>query len=133
MEKIVKIEEITESDESGWNGKSGFSLTTDTQVIKLLIDNGQCCCEEWGYFMSEDNTDQFVGAEIISITLTDTCLNTKEFDKRLEYGVDCGGCMFVNINTDRGVLQFVAYNSHNGYYGHDAYVISEQLNHEVNL
>jgi hypothetical protein len=36
----------------------------------------------------------------------------------------------VNIDTDRGQLQFVAYNEHNGYYGHNAVVVSKQLTHE---
>ena len=34
--------------------------------------------------------------------------------------------MFVNINTSNGALQFAAYNEHNGYYGHEAVVISEK-------
>jgi len=37
--------------------------------------------------------------------------------------------MFVDLKTDRGKLQFVAYNEHNGYYGHEAEVICNQLNH----
>ena len=41
--------------------------------------------------------------------------------------------MFVDIVTDRGVLQFVAYNIHNGYYGHEAKVISTQLEHNETL
>jgi hypothetical protein len=41
--------------------------------------------------------------------------------------------MFVDIETDRGVLQFVAYNAHNGYYGHKARVQSTQLRHTVTL
>ncbi len=36
--------------------------------------------------------------------------------------------MFVNLETNVGLLQFVAYNSHNGYYGHDAVLVSKQLN-----
>ena len=36
--------------------------------------------------------------------------------------------MFVNVETDKGLLQFVAYNEHNGYYGHEACVISKHLN-----
>ena len=32
-----------------------------------------------------------------------------------------------------GYLQFVAYNSHNGYYGHEAVLISKQLNYEEDL
>ena len=31
--------------------------------------------------------------------------------------------MFVNINTSNGLLQFAAYNNHNGYYGHNAYFL----------
>lgn len=49
MEKILKIEETS------FDGKDGFVITTDQQEIKLGIDNGQCCCENWGYFMSEDD------------------------------------------------------------------------------
>lgn len=30
-------------------------------------------------------------------------------------------------------MQFVAYNAHNGYYGHQARVVSKQLKHEVCL
>ena len=131
MEKIILINEISEG--GGWSSKSGFAISTDKQVIKLLIDNHQDCCEHWGYFMSEDNLNSFIGASIKSISLTDTALNTKRIDEELPYGVENGGCMFVNIDTDRGCLQFTAYNSHNGYYGHEATVISEQLNYEKYL
>lgn len=41
--------------------------------------------------------------------------------------------MFVDLITDRGVLQFVAYNEQNGYYGHLAKVESRQLTHEETL
>ncbi|MEL3959481.1 hypothetical protein NST17_20225 [Caldifermentibacillus hisashii] len=37
--------------------------------------------------------------------------------------------MFVDIITSNGTLQFVAYNEHNGYYGHEAKVISTQIEH----
>jgi len=131
MEKILKIEEITEGEEY-LDGKSGYAITTDKQVVKLLIDNYQSCCESWGYFMTEDNVDEFIGADLIDISLTDTALNTKKLE---EHNLDPNdkwvktGIMFVNLNTSKGLLQFVAYNVHNGYYGHEAYVYSEQLNH----
>ena len=134
MEKIIKIEEITfEQKETGSNYVNhydGFVINTDKQVIKLGIENGQACCEHWGYFMTQDDLSDFVGANLIGITLTDTALNTKDLD---DNGVEEGECMFVNINTDKGLLQFVAYNIHNGYYGHQAIVVSETLNHEVYL
>ena len=42
-------------------------------------------------------------------------------------------CIFINVNTDRGTLQFKAYNNHNGYYGHMVRVHSEQLKLEETL
>lgn len=112
MEKILRIEEI--SGQYGCMTQEGYAIVTDKQTIKLLIDNHQDCCEDWGYFMSEDNFESFIGAKILEI----------------ECGVDNGDIMFVNIVTDKDVLQFVAYKCHNGYYGHGA---SEQLKHETCL
>lgn len=66
------------------------------------------------------------------VSITDTELNEAVWQKS---GLDPtviyyeGNTMFVNIDTDRGVLQFVAYNEHNGYYGHSASVTSKQLTH----
>jgi hypothetical protein len=131
MEKILKIEEITECENCGQ--KVGYAVVTNEQTIKLLIDNDQCCCEHWGYFWCNDNPQDFVGANVLSVGITDTALNEA---KMKEEGPDTadkwfeGGVMFVNIDTDRGQLQFVAYNEHNGYYGHNAVVVSKQLTHE---
>jgi len=120
METILKIEETT------FEGKDGFVITTSEQQIRLGIDNGQCCCENWGYFMSEDDTSDFIGAKLIDVKITDTLLKPNdEFDVNDMYE---GDVMFVNVETDKGLLQFVAYNEHNGYYGHEACVISKQLN-----
>jgi hypothetical protein len=44
-----------------------------------------------------------------------------------------GNIMFVNLTTDRGALQFVAYNIHNGYYGHEATVTCKQLTYSAHL
>lgn len=68
---------------------------------------------------------------MIGISITDTALNNKKIEA-LEY-LDCGGAMFVNLETSEGLLQFAAYNSHNGYYGHEAVLISKQLNYEEGL
>lgn len=131
METIVKIEETTfKKTKDDWSSFDGFVINTDKQVIKLGIENGHSCCENWGYFMTEDDLKEFEGAKLMSVTLTDTALKTKELED--EY-VEVDECMFVNLNTDKGLLQFVAYNSHNGYYGHEAVVISETLNHEEYL
>jgi len=127
LEKILRIEEVSQ------DYTDGYAIVTDKQTIKLLIGNQQDCCEEWGYFMSDDNLEYFIGADIYDITVTDTALNTKKLNEHIPYGIEDGGIMFVNIITDKGVLQFTAYNAHNGYYGHIAYVISEQLRREACL
>lgn len=33
--------------------------------------------------------------------------------------------MFINVETTNGLLQFVAYNEHNGYYGHEVKLVSK--------
>jgi hypothetical protein len=41
--------------------------------------------------------------------------------------------IFVNIETSRGTLQFIAYNRHNGYYGHKVKIDSIQLDFEEEI
>lgn len=131
MEKIIKIEETVFKTTSDWYSYEGYQITTDKQVIKLGISTGQSCCENSGYFMSEDNFQEFEGVDLINVELTDTQLKPcADFDANKMYE---GAVMFVNLNTSKGLLQFVAYNEHNGYYGHDAVVLSEQLKHEETL
>lgn len=134
MTEIIKeILEVTQINDYVHESFSGFKVITTQQTIGLYIDNVQDCCEHWGYFMSNDNLQDFVGSELLSIELTDTALNTIKMDKEDlpptgKYWE--GGIMFVNLNTSVGVLQFVAYNEHNGYYGHSAKIVSSQLTHE---
>lgn len=136
-EKIIRIEEGSFKKTKGdWQEFDGYLVITDKQTIKLGISNSQSCCETWGYFMSNDDLKEFEGAELKEVTLTDTALNTellKKNDIDLESEWSRPDLMFVNFATDKGVLQFVAYNKHNGYYGHDAVIISEQLKHKISL
>ena len=127
-ERIVKIEEFIGNDDAFDDddyGYSGYKIHTDKQVISLLISNGQSCCEDWGYLMSEElnDGDNFIGANITSIKEVSLADITKDEDEDDYFDP----CIFINVNTDRGTLQFKAYNSHNGYYGHDVRVHSEQL------
>ena len=124
MEKIISIAEHSE-----YVG-AGYAITTDKQVVKLLIDDNQQCCESSGYFFTEDKIEDFIGAYLVNVSITDTLLNTKKLD---EIESDETSTMFVNIETSKGLLQFVAYNTHNGYYGHSACVSSTQLKHEETL
>lgn len=132
-ERILSIEEVENvphPDHDGWCEGDGFRVTTDRQEILLWISRYQFCCESWGYFVSEDDLQHFVGAELLGVSVVDTGLCSKKLP---EYGLDEGDTMFVNIETSEGVLQFTAYNAHNGYYGHYAGVRSTQITHETTL
>lgn len=123
MEKILRIEEASfKTEERDWGSYDGWLIVTDKQTIKFGISDGQSCCETTGNFITNDTTEEFIGASIISVQVVDDCLRKEKAPDFYE-----GGVMFLNIETDKGTLQFTAYNYHNGYYGHEAVVISEQL------
>lgn len=134
MEHIIDIRDYEAKE--GYRNVAGFEVVTDKQIIKLYIDNDSSCCERWGYFWCNDELRDFIGAELRSVSLTDTALNTAQMEVN-NLNPDNryfeGNVMFVNLDTDRGVLQFVAYNEHNGYYGHEAKVQCTQLTHSVTL
>jgi hypothetical protein len=129
-ERIESIKEVFRGE--GWSTEAGFEVVTDAQKITLLMDDDQSCCERFGYFWCNDDPQEFVGAELLGISITDDALSEAHMKKN-ELDPSCdyfeGGVMFVNLETDRGTLQFVAYNEHNGYYGHGARVESKQLTH----
>lgn len=131
METILNIEQITEDDQLVT--RSGYQISTNKQIVKFLIDDESACCEHWGYFLSEDDVNKFIGSHLLDITLTDTALNTQKLkENQLDdrENLDGGDIIFVNVHTSVGILQFTAYNAHNGYYGHEVKIISNQLNHE---
>lgn len=133
METIKKIEEVSGYKLNDWDSYEGYKITTSEQEILFLISDNQDCCESTGSFATNDNLDDFIGSEIKDIKIVDTSLNQKKVDEIIEYGLDAGNIMFVNINTDKGTLQLTAYNSHNGYYGHSAHIISNQIKEETTL
>lgn len=131
MEKIIRIEERNfKTTPDDWSSYDGFEITTDEQVIKIGISDGQSCCESFGCIISEDNISEFIGADLISVSLTDNSLMTTKLST--DY-LDEGGVMFVNLETSKGLLQFAAYNFHNGYYGHTAVLVSKQLSESKNV
>lgn len=126
MEKILKIKEETFTIKDHYSDFDGFVIVTDKQDIKVGVSNSQSCCESFGCLISNDDVGEFIGAELLSIERVDEGLNTKMIDAGK--CLDEGGAIFVNFNTSKGKFQIVAYNSHNGYYGHTAVIISQQLN-----
>lgn len=110
---------------SGYSDMDGYKVETDEHIFHVLIDNGQSCCESWGYFSSEDDMSKFIGAELREIKLTDKALNVKKFEESNFYE-DAGGIQFVDFVTNKGVFQLAVYNAHNGYYGHGILVTKDE-------
>lgn len=129
MEKILSITDSSDFKIPGgdWQSYEGWIVETDRQKIFIGVSNRSCCCESWGHVISEDDTKAYIGAELLGVDVVDKALNHKVLE-----GVGDtydGNTMFVNLATSEGLLQFAVYNSHNGYYSHDARVHSTQLQH----
>lgn len=148
MERIISITELNDKkidyetfkDVALYPGEGfdGYEIVTSEHVYMILIDNTQNCCESWGYIVSEDNFEDFIGKELISVELTDTALNKDNIENIAKYKekvddiIDCinfvntGGIQFVDFKmSDGNVLQFAVYNEHNGYYGHSIIVAKD--------
>lgn len=129
MEKILAINEDGFKKGTGYYcGFDGFNIVTSEQTIKVGISNSSNCCENWGTVTSEDTFEDFIGAELLSVEVVNDKLEKTVLPELYE-----GSCMFVNFNTSKGLFQLVVYNDHNGYYSHEAVVISRELNHEEYL
>ncbi len=130
IKQIIEVDNYKE-DKDSWGHMAGFKVITNQQEILLLIDDESSCCEQWGYFWSDEDIKDFIGFELLKIEVVDTALDKEVLKKHVDVDDSWfeGGVMFVNFETNRGTLQFTAYNNHNGYYGHEAKIISKQLNH----
>ena len=131
MSVITSINEFTDRQgPSAWNKCDGWEVVCDDQTVTVAIGNTQDCCESWGYFNSDDDPSKFVGANLLRVerVAEDLAKNLVTTIPDMEYGLDEGGAIFVNVVTDRGTFQLAVYNAHNGYYGHEAVVISRDVN-----
>lgn len=136
--KILSIKEVRNvevpihsmfHDRYGNGSYDGFEIEVKrfaggTFKFQLLIENGQQCCEDWGYFVTGDNYEIFVGEELKDIKITDADFTTKKLEEVVNRYQNADDkyldTMFVTIETPSGSFQFVAYNAQNGYYGHYA-------------
>lgn len=119
--KIEKIAEVHEKSETGGAGGpySGYEILLDNGVtVSILIEDRQQCCEQYGYLTSDDNLPSYVGAMVLRVVITDRTLKMYPLLKMAEEAHGSVETIFCTVYTDRGNLQFVAYNGHNGYYGH---------------
>ncbi len=121
------IETITECDfDHDRSEFEGYVIKTNLQTIKVGISSDQSCCEQYGYVSSLDNPEEFIGASLSKINIVDKLLTSIDVDTRTKSNILNGNAMFVNFYTSVGKFQVVAYNMHNGYYGHDAVLVSTQ-------
>ena len=94
--------------------------------IIIEISNTTECCEKWGYFISEDSYEEYIGAEIKDVYLTDRAL--KNYSCYGEQDPEDGkylDIIFVNVETTKGVFQAAVYNIDGGYYGHEVKISFE--------
>lgn len=111
----------------GYGRYDGYRIETTENKYLILIENGQSCCEDWGYFSSDDDFRRFIGKELKEVRCTDTALNQEVLKSHCEWGLDHGGIQFVDfIMNDGAVLQFAVYNAHNGYYGHPILIAKDE-------
>lgn len=118
IESIKEVDDVKLSNET-WAQFTGYEVKTATDTYQVLISNEQSCCEDFGYLTTNDNIQEFIGAELLEVVTTDTSLSGKNFMD----GIEEADCMFVDFKTSKGTLQLVVYNQHNGYYGHDVLLL----------
>lgn len=133
MAKILSIRQTeVKIGKSQDQNLEGFEVRTETDTHFVGISNFQDCCEEWGYLVTEDEPEEFVGCELLHVCYTGE-LHGELFTRAIEEipSLDYGDVYFVTFETDRGSFQIAAYNSHNGYYGHKvAYLKNGKELHE---
>lgn len=106
-----------------WNDSyDGYVVTTNKRQIKVGVQSGQCCCENYGYVCSEDDYKQFLNSTLLAVNVVDQAMN-----KKTDIDYYCGGIVFVDFETTNGLFQLAVYNSHNGYYGHTGLVLSDDV------
>lgn len=101
----------------------GYEVVTTNNVYKVLIENDRQCCEDWGYACTEDCADDYIGAELLGIRLTDTQRGSMVVGEFTDGKFCHDNIQFVDFITNEGVFQLAVYNDHNGYYGHDILLI----------
>lgn len=99
MTNIIKKIELT---------RENFIIITFKDALSITFyDDGQQCCED-RFITCDDNLDDFVGSAYLDYEIV-------EIAPLYDYE-DSEDIQFLNIKTDRGVIQFVTHNNHNGYY-----------------
>lgn len=95
MEIIKNIKEVSDVYfDNEWDTYDGYCIETDSRKLYFVINNGQDCCENWGYLSSEDDFGSFIGSELKNVYVTDTKLGT--IVSNMKEDLDAGSAMFIN-------------------------------------
>lgn len=125
IEKIIKVDDAE---------NLGYEIHTNKQIVTIFISNQSGCCESWGVITTEDTLSDFIKAELLTLSTIDYDYKNHPLTKDDTFGgYDEGGCIFVDVETSKGKLQFVLYNQHNGYYGHSVTIRSNQFNEDAGV
>lgn len=108
---------------------NGVHITLDNgKDIYFGIGNEQQCCEYWNYLEPKDDMKDFIGAEVLEIkevkvnTLS-TAMHSQLMESTDNLDLDAGDYQAVQVITSKGILEFVVYNAHTGFYAHDTILI----------
>lgn len=112
MDREIERIRYVEDHDGLWEGYE-LKVGAD-EYVRVMIENGHVCCERWG--VREEHPEglelaDFVGETITDIRWgTDGQVGTKDFSGTYEAPVE--------IWTSAGLLRFVPWNDHEGYYRH---------------
>lgn len=118
MKKILTIDVNAQIEHKDYprGSMDGVRITYDDgSSTEFGIESGQHCCESWNYLHSVDDPDEFIGAKVLAVEEVDTWPDTIP---PCGHGGSDFGFQAIRVTTDRGLLDFVVYNEHNGYYSH---------------
>lgn len=120
MSRIIKVDtSASYADKAGSYPRQydGIRITFDDgEELFFGINTDQYCCETVAYLHSVDDPEEFIGANFLRLDERDTWPENVG-EEEPEYW-DGGGFQAIDVVTDRGIMQFVVYNEHNGYYSH---------------
>jgi uncharacterized protein YqkB len=94
---------------------SKINFVDDNNVL-VGFDDEQCCCENFGYFLSRSVPKKI--EEDIEIETDGFNFDTEFFEEVSDDSFDCGGMVIFRLVKDDEEIFLALYNSHNGYYSH---------------
>lgn len=110
-----------------WIGVAILTASPE-QTIKVLINDFHSCCERYDVLCMtpENNKEGMIGATIHKVGWGKDILPAYMDAIRRYHHDNFDGAgvarAIVDIETDKGLIQIIAYNEHNGYYPHSVYV-----------